>query len=442
MSVRARLRRTLVRVPGGLHVARLTVETVRVCMKYRVTGLASEAGFFMLLSLPPLLIGLIGGVGYIGDWLGQDIVQKVILGIQDFSRQFLVASVVNDTILPTVRDVLKNGRGDLISIGFLLSIWSGSRALNVFVDTISIMYGQSGVRGIVRTRVLSLTLYFLSLLVGIVIVPLVIIGPALVGDLLPEQVRFLTWLYWPVVIVGAVASIATLFHISTPRRTPWLRDVPGAALTLVIWVVASFVVRETVSASLRGGTSIYGPLSAPIVLLIFLYALAIAILIGAALNAAVRKLWPVEERPSLRAQTVEWVRDRVADTRGGATTPGAASVERPRRDEGRGAAQESLGDSVAGLRAAAREPLTPLHHDDAVGRAKDARGDAAGDGAAGAAGDAARGVAGDGARGAPGDGAGGAPGDAAADAASHARGRGAQPESRREVGEPVRSRSK
>ena len=49
--------------------------------------------------------------------------------------------------------------------------------------------------------------------------------------------------------------------------------------------------RGTIAASL-GGTSIYGPLSAPIVLLIWLYALAIAVLIGAAVNAAIRELWP------------------------------------------------------------------------------------------------------------------------------------------------------
>ena len=43
-------------------------------------------------------------------------------------------------------------------------------------------------------------------------------------------------------------------------------------------------------------------------LLICLYALAIAVLIGAALNAAIRVLWPVEERRSLRAQVGEWAR--------------------------------------------------------------------------------------------------------------------------------------
>ena len=43
--------------------------------------------------------------------------------------------------------MLGNGRSDVISIGLLVSVWSGSRALNVFVRTISIMYRQSGVRG-------------------------------------------------------------------------------------------------------------------------------------------------------------------------------------------------------------------------------------------------------------------------------------------------------
>ena len=227
VSVKARARRELARVPGALALARLTVETIRVCLRYRVTGLASEAGFFMLLSLPPLLLGLFGGVGYLGQWLGQDTVNQILDEVQGWAEEFLTEDLIADTLLPTVQDVLETGRFDLISVGFLLSIWSGSRALNVFVDTISIMYGQSGVRGIVRTRALSLTLYFLSLLVGVIVIPLVVIGPTWLRNLLPQELEFLAWLYWPTVTTVAVASIATLFHISTPMRTPWLRDVPG-----------------------------------------------------------------------------------------------------------------------------------------------------------------------------------------------------------------------
>jgi membrane protein len=303
VTVKAQVRRLLSRIPGALPVARLTLETIRVCLRYRVTGLASEAGFFALLSLPPLLLGLFGGVGYVGQWLGADTVEAITRGIQAWAKTFLTGEVISDLLVPTVDDVFKSGRFDLISVGFLLSLWSGSRALNVFVDTISIMYGQSGVRGIVRTRALSFTLYLLSLLLGVVVIPLVLIGPTWLGQILPAQVDFLRWLYWPVVTVLAVMSLTTLFHVSTPRRSPWLRDLPGAALTLVMWALASFFVRVTIAKSLNG-TSIYGPLSAPIVLLIWLYALAIAVLIGAALNAAIRNLWPAEEfhfRAMLRA---------------------------------------------------------------------------------------------------------------------------------------------
>jgi membrane protein len=301
-------------VPGALSLVRLLMETMRVCMRYRVTGLASEAGFFALLSLPPLVLGLFGGVGYIGPLMGPGTVNEVTEAIQGYASRFLTDQSVADVIVPTMDDVLHNGRFDIISLGFLFSLWSGSRALNVFVDTISIMYGQSGVRGIVRTRALSFSLYLVALVVGVIVIPLVLIGPSLLSELLPERVQFLRLLYWPVVVSLTVASLTSLFHVSTPRRSPWLRDVPGAVLTLFIWVLTSFFLRRVLTATV-GGTSIYGPLAAPIVVLIWLYFLALAILIGAALNAAARELWSVDERLSSRARLVSWLRGEAARRR-------------------------------------------------------------------------------------------------------------------------------
>ena len=314
MTVRSRTRGQLSRVPGAVPLARLTMETIRVCMRYRVTGLASEAGFFALLSLPPLVLGLFGGVGYIGRWLGPGTVHQVTVAIQTYASRFLTDDSMTQVIVPTMDNVLRNGRFDIVSFGFVLSLWSGSRALNVFVDTISIMYGQSGVRGIVHTRALSFSLYLVALVVGVIVLPLVLIGPSLLSELLPDRVQFLRLLYWPVVVTVTVASLTTLFHISTPRRSAWLRDVPGAVLTLFIWLLTSFFLRRSLGATV-GGTSIYGPLAAPIVVLIWLYFLAIAILIGAALNAAVRHLWSIEEHLSSRARLVIWLRGEAARRR-------------------------------------------------------------------------------------------------------------------------------
>jgi membrane protein len=275
-------------------VWRLTKETTSICFRYRVTGLAAEAGFFALLSLPPLVLGLVGSISYVGDWIGEGVVNEVQDKIVEGSRDVLTADVVTDVIEKTLRDVIEGGRPDLISIGFLIALWSGSRALNVFIDTCSIMYGLGGVRGIIRTRALSFSLYIVVLLVGIIVIPLVLAGPSLLGQVLPDSVEFLNSLYWPVASLLSVLSLTTLYHVSVPVRTPWIRDTPGALLTLAIWFLGSFLVRWIISISV-GGTSIYGPLATPIVLLIWLYVISLAVLIGAALNAAIEQVWPRRE---------------------------------------------------------------------------------------------------------------------------------------------------
>ncbi|HYN67998.1 MAG TPA: YihY/virulence factor BrkB family protein, partial [Ornithinibacter sp.] len=336
-----------------LPLARLVVSTTRIGMRYRVTGLASEAGFFALLSLPPLILGLVGGLGFVGNALGPVRVDAVVESINAYAARFLTEDVISGTLLPTIQDVASGPRFDLLSLGFLLSLWSGSRALNVFVDTISIMYGQSGVRGIVRTRALSFSLYLLALALGIVTIPLVLLGPTLLREILPEPWDALMVLYWPLVTLLTVGGLTSLYHVSTPRRSPWLRDVPGALVTLVLWVIASYVVRGTIAASL-GGTSIYGPLSAPIVLLIWLYALAISVLIGAASNAAIREMWPHEEERSLHERLGAWVgelRRRRADREG--RPPGWDDPF-----DGYGTNDDDLG--LSGLREAARAPITPM----------------------------------------------------------------------------------
>lgn len=308
-SWKARLKDVLAQVPGLLGLARLTAETVRVCMRWRVTGLAAEAGFFALLSLPPLVFGLLGAVGYLGGWLGPDIVDQITLELKRYAAQFLTDQSLNDVLMPTIDDALSAGRPDIISIGFLLSLWSGSRCLNVLLDTISIMYSQGGVRGIIKTRVLSLSIYCVSVLFGAVMFPLIVLGPELLSQMLPDRLQFLVTFYWPFVGGLTILGLATLFYIAVPQRSSWVRDLPGAALTLVIWVGASYVLRMVLGNSV-GGASIYGPLAAAIVVLIWLYFLGIAVLIGAAMNAASHRLWPPTTNPvELRAK--EWMEDQV-----------------------------------------------------------------------------------------------------------------------------------
>lgn len=311
---------TVVKVRGALW--RLIVSTVDTCMRNRVTGLAAEAAFFALLSLPPLIFALAGSIGFIFARFNDAQLSDVRQSVLDLAGQALTPETVDSIIRPTLNQVLAGGRYDVISLGFVLALWSGSRALNVFVDTITIMYGLGGHRGIVRTRMLSFMLYVLGLITGMITIPLVVAGPTLFRKVVPERLDFLNSLYWPIVVVLCICFLATLYHVSVPVRTSWRFNLPGAVFTLFCWVFGSALLRWVLLATANDSTSIYGPLATPIAVLLWLYILAIAVLIGAALNAAFDQVWPGLETSRARLELVKRLKlDTVLPWRTADATP-------------------------------------------------------------------------------------------------------------------------
>ena len=288
---------------------RLLAAAVGACFRYRVTGLAAEAAFFAILSLPPLIFGLAGSIYYIVRRVDPDQISYLETQIVQLAGQVLTPESVHKIVIPTVDRVLTEPRFDVISVGFVLALWSGSRALNVFVDTITILYGLGGRRGIVRTRLLSFGLYVVGLVVGVIVLPLVLAGPRLVDKALPERADLLNTLYWPTVVILSVAFLTTLYHLSVPVRTSWRYDIPGATLAFAMWVFGSYLLRVILETAT---TSIYGPLAAPIAVLLWLYLTSLAVLIGAAVNASFDRVFPEPSTARARLERLLRLRRRSA----------------------------------------------------------------------------------------------------------------------------------
>ncbi|MGA4668337.1 YihY/virulence factor BrkB family protein [Propionibacteriaceae bacterium Y1923] len=274
-----------------LNIVRMLWRTIGSCLRYRVTGLAAESAFFMVLSLPPLLFGLAGGVGFIAQRFSAEAVANFRNQLLELASHLLTDEALTQVLAPTLDEVLGRGRVDVVSIGFVIALWSGSRALAVFLDTVTIMYGHHGQRGPIHSRALSVGAYFAMLALAAFFLPLAVAGPGLLRRLLPDQWDWLVAGYWPVVLIGSVALLTTILNWAVPVRRRWWADLPGAALTLAVWLGGSALVRLMLAAQLGTG-SLYGPLSAPIGLLVWLYLSAFAVLLGAALNAAIESVWP------------------------------------------------------------------------------------------------------------------------------------------------------
>ncbi|WP_407675084.1 YihY/virulence factor BrkB family protein [Phaeacidiphilus oryzae] len=279
----------------------LIKETTNTCMEYRVTGLAAEVAFFTLMSVPPLLLCVAGTLGYLDDLLGAGTIADLQRDILNASGTVLSQSSIDQIVKPLLRSVFDGGQPGLISIGFAFALWSGSRALYVFVDTVTIMYGLDGKRGIVHTRVLSLGLYIAALIVGSVVLPLIVAGPGMVVAVFPATAGLVHALYWPAALLLSVVFLTTLYHVAVPVRTPWREDIPGALVALLVLVVGSIILRVYLVHSVEGPT-VYGSLAAPVAVLLWIGVTAMSVLVGAAMNAAVDRKWPSAQTLKARAE--------------------------------------------------------------------------------------------------------------------------------------------
>lgn len=282
-----------------------------------IFGLSAQGAFWQTLSLPPLLLGLLGGLGYIAGWFGPETVQQVESKTLAFCRTVFDPNVVEQIIAPTVRDILSEGRGEIVTIGFVISLWAGSSAMASFVDAITSAFGQREVRHTVWQRIFALLLYLAALAIGIITLPVLALGPDRMIRLTPDRwaptvETAVDRFYYPAVGLLLLLALATLYKVVLPRRLPWHRHLPGALLAMLCFLVTSSGLRYYITWVTSNGLT-YGALATPIAFLLFAFFIGFAIILGAQLNNAIEETWPA---PMTQRERRRWRRlemDRAAE---------------------------------------------------------------------------------------------------------------------------------
>jgi membrane protein len=317
-----------VRSPLGAlrRFARMPGQMLHKMSDDRIFGMSAEAGFWGLVSLPSLLLAVFGCLGYLSGVLGHDAITRVHNDVLRGARDVLSPTTVNDDVAPLVKQILDRGHAGVVSISFLISLWSGSSCTSAYLNTITVAYGMRGLRGAVRSRIIALGLYLLAVLAGIIILPALILGPDAIADLAPSAARsdvsaVVGTVYWPGLIIASVLVLATLYRVCLPVRVRWRAHLPGAVLAMLIWLGGSIGVRAYMVRKLRTG-DLYGALGAPLAALLFFYVTALAVLLGAELNAVLRA--------ELDPQALERAGVAPAPAEGEAPALGALTVSRRR----------------------------------------------------------------------------------------------------------------
>ena len=278
--------------PHRHHIWHITKRTLAKAWDDSIFSESAQAGFWSVLSLPPLLLGLLGSLAYIAPLFGPDTLPAIQQQLISTANSFFSRNIVTEIIEPTIADIVLGARGEVVSLGFVISLWAGSSAVSAFVDSVVEAHGQTPLRHPVRQRFFALGLYVVGLVIVIASAPLLALGPRKIGEYIPESwSSVLRFGYYPMLVVGLILAVTVLYRVSLPQPLPTHRLIWGALLATGVFVVATGGLRIYLQYITRTGYT-YGALATPIAFLLFAFFLGFAIMIGAELNAAIEEEWP------------------------------------------------------------------------------------------------------------------------------------------------------
>jgi membrane protein len=277
--------------PGRLRSgATVALRVVRQSVEDRVGGLAAEVAFFGGLSLFPGLLILAATLGSLEGLIGGDLARQAEELVLSFLDRVLTEQAAG--AVAAVRELFARPRGGLLTVASLLALGGLSRGFMAVIRALDLAYDLEERRSLVHQRLTALGLALSAVVVTVVVLAAVVLGPLLgaglrLADWLGLGREFAAtwgWLRWPFAFAVLVAWGATLHHVGPYRRTPWRAGLPGAALAGVLCLAVS----ACFGAYLRlaaAANQVLGALGGGLILLVWLYLLALAVLVGGELNA-------------------------------------------------------------------------------------------------------------------------------------------------------------
>ena len=257
-------------------------------------GLAAQLSYYFFLALFPALLFLVALISFIPV----ENLMDTILGTLGRVAPVEVLSIVQEQILTIAHDQA----GGLLTFGMIGTIWSSSAGVTAIIDSLNQAYDIQEGRPWWKVRLVALGLTVALALFIVVSTVLVVAGPALaekVAEWFHLGAAFtLTWtiVQWPVVFGLVGTAIALVFYFAPDAEQDWVWITPGSILATVLWIGISLGFRFYVT-NFGSYNATYGTIGGVIVLLLWLYVSALAVLIGAEMNAEIEHASPYGKDP-------------------------------------------------------------------------------------------------------------------------------------------------
>ena len=246
-------------------------------------GLAAQLSYYFLLALVPAIVC----VAALASFFPLDLIRNTIQQL---------SGIAPPDVIQIVREQLDNiaggSNGGLFTFGLLMALWSSSAALVGICDALNRAYDIEEGRPWWKVRLTAIGLTVALATFVVVSFGLVMIGPSLAEKVAAQigvgPVFALAWkvLQWPVVFASIAVAIGIIYYYAPDAEQDWEWITPGAVVGTILWLIASLGFKLYVSMFANYNET-YGSLGGVIVLMLWFYLSALAVLVGAEMNAEI-----------------------------------------------------------------------------------------------------------------------------------------------------------
>lgn len=255
-------------------------------------GRAAQVAFYFSFAFFPLLLFLVTLMGFV---LGSDHSLKAEL--YSYLATMLPASAY-DLVFSTMEEVVENSSGGKLTLGLFVTLWSASAGVDSLRNALNSVYEVDESRAWWKTKLQSLLLTFVFILLITVALATVTAGVELLRTGL-ESVGLEVTSTWVLTLIQGSVIVAVMLFVTAVVYSwlpsfdefRWVWVSPGSVFAIIIWIILTGGFRLYLHY-FNSYNATYGSLGAVIILMLWMYLTGMALLIGGAINSVLTEKSP------------------------------------------------------------------------------------------------------------------------------------------------------
>jgi membrane protein len=251
-----------------------------------IGDLAAGVTFWILLSLPAVILAMVSALGVLDSLLGRSLSAEIEEDITGFVERVFTSEAPG--IANAVDELFAQQELGLLTVSVALTLWTISRGFAGMIRALDGVYEVDDARAWYYTRIVALVLGLGSLLVSVPIVLLELFVWSRFPDGAIESI-----LRSGVAVVILVFWASMIFHYGPSIRTKWRWDLPGSIVAAVFWWLLTVGYQSYIDV-VSGRNGVLSVIGASLLALTWVWLAAQVLLIGAAVNVQVATLTGIE----------------------------------------------------------------------------------------------------------------------------------------------------